>query len=80
MGWFGKLLLTALGLFLAFLAFGFYVGSTPEGKERQVKKDAIAECRKQQADDLASINTRRFVRDTCDAMEKKYREAYGTSP
>lgn len=48
MGAIAKICLTAVALFIAFLGFGLYIGSTPEGKAKAHAPDAIDLCRKEE--------------------------------
>nr|CAP47954.1 putative integron gene cassette protein [uncultured bacterium] len=47
---------------------------------KQQARDAISLCREGQADELLDIETRRFVRATCDKMEQDFVRKYGHKP
>jgi hypothetical protein len=69
-----------VGGFALFLAWGMFLGSTPDGKARRGEREAITECRRQVDDELQDLNTRRFVRDVCEKMEADYRLKWNRDP
>lgn len=79
-----KYFVAALGLlaflFVAFMAYGSYLANTPEGKQRSRERDAIENCRNQQADTLQDLAVRRSIRSVCDAMEARFKDKWGRSP
>jgi uncharacterized membrane protein YvbJ len=68
------------GLFVAFMAYGFMVSNTPEGRAQAKDRDAIALCHKEQNDELQERSTRRFVRRVCDNMVAYFTAKYGVDP
>jgi hypothetical protein len=75
-----RIAITALALLGAFLAFGFYVGSTPEGKEKQRKRDAISMCWSEQGRKSNSAGEAQFIAGACERMESDYIAKYGGRP
>lgn len=75
-----KTVITVIALFGAFLMLGFFAESTPEGKERSRDRAAIDLCRKEQADELQSLSTRRMTRTMCDAMTQRFIDRWGHTP
>ncbi|WP_454710983.1 zinc-ribbon domain-containing protein [Cupriavidus nantongensis] len=75
-----KAVLWVGGALVAFLLFGAIAGNQPGAKEKATDQMAIELCRKDEADELKSIATRKFIRSTCDAMERKFSDRYGHAP
>ncbi|HAT8005121.1 hypothetical protein [Citrobacter koseri] len=65
---------------VAFLGFGFYVGSTPEGKEKQAARDAISYCWSTQNKKSNSASQGQFIAGACEKMEDDFRVKYGVNP
>lgn len=70
------LVLAPLILFGILLLIGALSGP-PDAKDKS--RIAIELCWKDFDDDLKSVETRRFIRSTCQSMVKKYEEQYGRS-
>ncbi|CAB5577554.1 Uncharacterised protein [Pseudomonas putida] len=80
MGVIAKICLTALALFIAFLAFGFYVGSTPEGKAKARARDAIELCRKEERTYTGSSDARSIISGACRKLDADFRARFGHAP
>ncbi|HYQ55405.1 MAG TPA: hypothetical protein VES70_33770 [Pseudomonas sp.] len=80
MGVIAKIFLTLLALIVVFLAFGFYVGSTPEGQERSKARRAIELCRDREASYRGSEASREIITGACEILEDKFRSQFGREP
>ena len=80
MGIFAKLCLGLLALVVAFLGFGFYVGSTPEGKARAKARTAIEICRDRESSYIGPESSREIITGACKILEDKYRAKFGREP
>ena len=66
-----RLLALAVVALLAYLAWGFYAGSTPEGKARQEDEARIKECRKRAAAE-ADNQAMKIHADECAEMQAAF--------
>jgi hypothetical protein len=72
---------TAIGtVTVAFLAFGFYVASTPDGQARNGERDAIDHCWSQQARKSNSPGTAQAVAGVCESLESDFRHKWNLEP
>ena len=62
-----------VGLFLAMLAFGTFVNSTPEGKARADKRATIDLCWQEQSKKSIDPASGRFVAGVCEKLEAEYK-------
>lgn len=69
-----------LGLPVVFLAFGAFVGNTPDAKERSQARDAIALCWSEQGKKSNSAGGAQFIAGACELMERRFVEKYGVKP
>lgn len=72
-----------LGVVIAgglFLAWGFYLTSTPDGKERARQRAAIDLCWKEQARKSATLGEQRFIAGACENMVSQFRARWGRDP
>lgn len=80
MGSFAKTMLLLLAVVVAFLSFGAYKASTPEGKEKSRARAAIEVCRDRESTYRGSENARDLLSGTCEMMENDFRSKFGVSP
>ncbi|WP_411959404.1 hypothetical protein ACK56M_09960 [Pseudomonas sp. s4] len=80
MGVITKIFLALLALVVAFLGFGFYVDSTPEGKERSKARAAIELCRDREASYEGPEAAREIITGACKLLEKDFRSKFGSEP
>lgn len=66
--------------FLALLAFGAYVSSTPDGRERSNERAAIDLCWSEQSRKSNTSGSARFIAGACEKMERDFRERWGVNP
>lgn len=66
--------------FLALLAFGAYISSTPEGRERGDARAAIDLCWSEQSRKSNTSGSARFIAGACEKMERDFRERWGVNP
>lgn len=77
MGWFGKTLLWAGGLFGGFLLFGALQPSDPA---KASARSAIELCWDQQSRKSIDPGTARYAAGLCEQMESDFRRKYGVNP
>ena len=75
--WWLRVPLILLGLFVAFIAFGMVVGSTPEAQERSKNRYAIEYCWSEQKKPSVEPEAARFMAGACEKMEAEFRQKYG---
>lgn len=80
MGTFAKILLWIVGLFVAFIAFGAMVGSSPEAKERAEERRTIEYCWDEQKKKSLAPDTQRFVAGACERLEDDFRKKWNRNP
>ena len=73
MGLAGKIVIGMVAAVTLFLAFGFYVGSTPEGKARQQVRDALELCRHEEANYRGPSGARSIISGACEKFETQLR-------
>ena len=54
---------------VAFLGFGLYVGSTPEGKRRAQARDAYEYCQQQLEQHIGTIGEKRIMQGACNQLK-----------
>lgn len=69
-----------VGLVVAFLGFGAFVGNSPEGNARAAERDAIKFCWQEQSRKSLDPSTARFAASACERMEENYRKQWGRNP
>lgn len=80
MGGLAKTMLILTAVVVAFLSFGAYKASTPEGKEKSRARAAIELCRDRESSYRGSENARNFLSGACEKMEDDFRAKFGVSP
>ncbi|MEQ4644684.1 hypothetical protein ACIS7S_12075 [Providencia sp. DFU6] len=75
-----KILLAIIILVVAFLGFGAFVSSTPEGKEKSKARDAIKYCWSEYDKKSITDEQKRFIAGACEKMESDFRSNYGVNP
>lgn len=80
MGWFAKTMLILGAIVVAFLSFGAYKTSTPEGREKSRARAAIEVCRDRESTYRGPENARSFLGGACEKMEEDFRAKFGVSP
>ncbi|SOQ16436.1 MULTISPECIES: hypothetical protein [Pseudomonas syringae group] len=76
-GMLAKTVFALLGALVLFLAFGAYIGSTPEGKAKAQARDSIDLCRKEEREYRGSADAKWVITGACDLLEKRFLEKYG---
>lgn len=56
---------------IAFLGFGMYVNSTPEGKRRAEARNAYEYCQKQLEQHIGTIGEKRLMQGACNQLEER---------
>lgn len=69
-----------LAIPVAFLAFGFSVSSTPQGKAESSARNAISMCWDSQEKKSNSAADARFIAGACEHMEQNFIEKFGHKP
>ena len=80
MGILAKIVITVVLLVAAFLGFGFYVGSTPEGKAKAQARDAIDLCHHEESSYSGSASARSIISGACRKLENDFRDQFGHEP
>ncbi|MDX9668066.1 hypothetical protein QMK50_24255 [Pseudomonas sp. P5_152] len=80
MGVLSKLSIMAVALTVAFLSFGAYVGSTPEGKAKAKDRAAIDLCHDRESEFLGSAEARNIISGACRMLEADFRKRFGHAP
>lgn len=80
MGILAKLSITIVGLVVAFLGFGAYVGSTPEGKTKANARAAIELCHDRESSFVGSYDARSIISGACRMLEDDFRKEFGHAP
>ncbi|UVL53982.1 hypothetical protein [Pseudomonas sp. B21-035] len=80
MGVLAKISITAVALLVAFLGFGAYVGSTPEGKAKSEARAAIDLCRDRESSYSGPANARSIISGACQMLEDDFRRKFGHAP
>ncbi|MNP37447.1 hypothetical protein D3C76_1308950 [compost metagenome] len=80
MGVFAKISITVVVLGVAFLGFGAYVGSTPEGKAKSKARAAIDLCRDRESSYVGSADARSIISGACQMLEDDFRSQFGYAP
>jgi hypothetical protein len=80
LGIFPKLILIALGLGAAFLAFGFFLGSTPEGQARSKARDAIDRCHHEEQSYSGPAGAKEIISGACRKLENDFTQRFGRAP
>lgn len=73
-------LLVAGAAIVAFFAYGFVAGSSPDAQARARARDAIALCWKEQERKSLPPEQARFVAAACEKLEADYRARWGRDP
>ncbi len=72
-----------IGIVVA-LAFVFflimYLGSTPQAKEKGIKRMAIKQCWKDYERKSLDPSTKRFLASVCEKIERDFKQDYGVDP
>ena len=80
MGVLAKVLLGLVAVVVAFLGFGFYVGSTPEGKAKYEARRSIELCRDRESTYRGPEASREIITGACEILEDKFRSQFGHEP
>ena len=80
MGVLTKLSVTAVVLVMAFLGFGAYVSSTPEGKAKTKDRAAIDLCHDRESEFMGSAEARGIITGACRMLEDDFRKRFGHAP
>lgn len=80
MGILAKLSITAAVLVIAFLGFGAYIGSTPEGKTKASARYAIDLCHREESNYSGSAGAKSIISGACRKLENDFRSQFGHAP
>lgn len=80
MGVLAKILITVTVLFVAFIGFGFYVGSTPEGQAKSKARAAIDLCHDEERNYAGSAGAMSIISGACRKLENDFRIRFGHAP
>jgi hypothetical protein len=69
-----------LGLFAAFMGYGFVLSSTPEGQAKSQARAAIRLCWDSQGSRSNSAGSAQFIAGACEQMERDYRARFNANP
>lgn len=66
--------------FVAFMAWGFYLTSTPEGQVKGRDRDAIELCWSNQSKKSNSAGDSQFIAGACEMMEARFKKTWNVNP
>jgi hypothetical protein len=80
LGFFPKLVIVVVGLVVAFLAFGFFVGGSPEAQAKARARAAIELCHKEESSYTGPAGARQIISGACVKLENDFRTRFGFAP